>query len=93
MFAMGLWWQDSASVPVLAGGSPKYILDGTSIQQGQQTASIPGLLGGIQVNFLSRVLLRLLLTVSAEGVSLPHGLLAMGTEQMLPGRPSTSQGR
>ena len=24
MFAMGLWWQDSASVPVLAGGSPKY---------------------------------------------------------------------
>ena len=54
MFAMGLWWQDSASVPVLAGGSPKYILDRTSIQQGQQTASLPGLLGGVQVNFLSR---------------------------------------
>ena len=56
-------------------------------------ASLPGLLRGIQVNFLSRALLRLLLTVSAEGVSLSHGLLAKGTEQMLPGHPSTSQGR
>ena len=63
MFAVGLQWQDSTSVPVLAGGSTKYILDGTSIEAAGAADSLPPRpVGGVQVNFLSHVLLRLLLS-------------------------------